>query len=123
METRFTSTKADAEIKDHGKILSDTKSVLENLAKDGNKLQARLTEVEQKLSKRGGAPGEQVQTKSIGDQFTDSQKRWRLGIRIVPWCCWRVGSRNCGDSSPAHRSRGVFRYSKKEEKAPDSLDG
>lgn len=73
-EIQAFATKADAEIKEHGKILTDTKSVLENLAKDGNKLQSRLTEVEQKLSKRGGAPGEQVQTKSIGEQFTESDQ-------------------------------------------------
>lgn len=72
-EIQAFATKADSEIKDHGKILSDTKAVLENLAKDGNKLQARLTEVEQKLSRRGGAPGEQ-RVKSVGEQFAESEE-------------------------------------------------
>lgn len=73
-EIQAFATKAEAEIKDHGKILSDTKAVLENLAKDGNKLQARLSEVEKKLSRRGGAPGDEPQTKSIGEQFTESEQ-------------------------------------------------
>ncbi|WPX48168.1 phage major capsid protein [Pseudomonas sp. CCI1.1] len=61
--------KAGEEIKAHGKILDDTKTILDGLVKDGLGLQDRLNEVEQKLTRRG-APNEEG-TKSIGEQFTD----------------------------------------------------
>lgn len=63
--------KAAAEIKDHGKILGDTKAALDLLVKDGTALQARMIEVEQKLARRpGGGDGPAV--KSNGQLLTDT---------------------------------------------------
>ncbi|UXC37186.1 phage major capsid protein [Cupriavidus gilardii] len=64
--------KANAEIAETGKIAADTKSALELLAKDGNSLQARVLELEQKLARGiGGEDGDNGR-KSYGEQFTDS---------------------------------------------------
>lgn len=68
-EIKAFAEKAAAEIKDHGKILSDTKGALDSLVKDGTALQARMMEVEQKLARRAGG-GEQ-QEKSTGTLFTE----------------------------------------------------
>lgn len=65
-------TKANAEAKEHGAVLTETKDALKALSTEGTKLQARLGEVEQKLSRRGGAPGDQHQAKSLGEQITGS---------------------------------------------------
>ena len=61
--------KAGEEIKSHGKILDDTKTILDGLVKSGLDLQDRLNDVEQKLTRRSAANDEGV--KSIGEQFTD----------------------------------------------------
>lgn len=61
--------KAGEEIKSHGKILDDTKTILDGLVKSGLGLQDRLNDVEQKLARRTGAGEEAV--KSVGEQFTD----------------------------------------------------
>lgn len=61
--------KAGEEIKSHGKILDDTKTILDGLVKSGLGLQDRLNDVEQKLARRAGADEESV--KSVGEQFTD----------------------------------------------------
>jgi HK97 family phage major capsid protein len=61
--------KAGEEIKNHGKILDDTKTILDGLVKSGLGLQDRLNDVEQKLSRRTGA--EEEGEKSIGEQFTN----------------------------------------------------
>ena len=45
-EIKAFATKADGEIKEHGKILGETKSTLERLAQDGTGLQQRLLDVE-----------------------------------------------------------------------------
>lgn len=61
--------KAGEEIKSHGKILDDTKTILDGLTKSGLDLLDRLQDVEQKLARRGTASEEGA--KSIGEQFTD----------------------------------------------------
>lgn len=61
--------KAGEEIKSHGKILDDTKTILDGLTKSGLDLLDRLQDVEQKLARRGNASEEGA--KSIGEQFTD----------------------------------------------------
>lgn len=63
--------KANAEIKETGKVASDTKAALELLSKDGSELQARVLELEQKLARRGG-DDEEAGAKSYGEQFTES---------------------------------------------------
>ncbi len=62
--------KAQEEIKSTGKIATETKSALEQLAKEGTEVQARLSELEQKLARRG-AGSVDLEAKSIGAQFTD----------------------------------------------------
>lgn len=69
LDIKTFAEKAGEEIKSHGKILDDTKTILDGLVKSGLGLQDRLNEVEQKLSRRGAANDEGV--KSIGEQFTD----------------------------------------------------
>lgn len=78
-EIKAFATKADGEIKEHGKILGETKSTLERLAQEGTGLQQRLLDVEQKLARRagGGAP----EVKSLGEQFTDSAEFKALAAR------------------------------------------
>lgn len=61
--------KANDEIATHGKVLDDTKAALELLTKQGNEQQARLLDIEQKLTRRGGGEGDDA--KSIGEQLTD----------------------------------------------------
>ncbi|WP_312994223.1 phage major capsid protein [Achromobacter animicus] len=70
-EIKAFAEKASAEIKEHGKVLDDTKGILETLSKSGIALTERLVEVEQKLARRGAANDDQAQ-KSIGEQFTES---------------------------------------------------
>jgi HK97 family phage major capsid protein len=53
--------KAAGEIKANGQMAADTKGALELLAKQGNELQARLTELEQKGARRG-AEAEKAKT-------------------------------------------------------------
>ncbi|ARP89818.1 phage major capsid protein [Bordetella genomosp. 9] len=62
--------KATSEISATGKVANDTKAAIELLAKSGNDLTARLSEVEQKLA-RGNYGGEEA-VKSYGEQLTDS---------------------------------------------------
>lgn len=69
-EIKSFAEKAAAEIKDHGKILTDTKGALELLVKDGTELQSRMMAVEQKLARRTG--GGDAQEKSTGALFTDT---------------------------------------------------
>lgn len=63
--------KATQEIKTTGQVAADTKTALEKLSTEGMEVQARLTELEQKLARRG-AGGSEFDAKSIGSQFTDS---------------------------------------------------
>jgi HK97 family phage major capsid protein len=62
--------KASAEIKNLGTVSTETKSALEKLSESGNDLMARMQDVEQKLARRPG--GDEVQVKSLGQSFTDS---------------------------------------------------
>ena len=78
-EIKSFATKADGEIKEHGKILGETKSALERLAQEGTGLQQRLLDVEQKLARRAGS-GE-PETKSLGEQFTESAEFKALAAR------------------------------------------
>jgi HK97 family phage major capsid protein len=71
-EIKAFAEKAGQEIKDHGKILDETKTILEGLSKSGLALQDRLQEVEQKLSRRGGA-NDPAGAKSIGEEFTEQE--------------------------------------------------
>lgn len=70
-EIKAFAEKASEEIKQHGKILDDTKTVLDGLVKSGLGLQDRLQEVEQKLARRFSA-NDPAGAKSIGEQFSES---------------------------------------------------
>ncbi|MCO7558072.1 phage major capsid protein, partial [Metapseudomonas otitidis] len=69
-EIKAFAEKASQEIKDHGKILDETKAVLEGLSKSGLALQDRLQEVEQKLARRFSA-NDPAGAKSLGEQFCE----------------------------------------------------
>lgn len=79
--------KASQEIKEHGTMLADTKTVLEGLAKDGLALQDRLQDLEQKLARRGGG-ADPEELKSIGqklvegDEFKSMAERGRGIVRM-----------------------------------------
>jgi HK97 family phage major capsid protein len=70
-EIKAFAEKASQEIKEHGTILADTKTVLDGLVKDGLGLQDRLNEIEQKMARRFAAndPSDQ---KSFGEQLAES---------------------------------------------------
>lgn len=71
VEIQAFAEKADQEIKDHGKILTDTKGALDKVLSESGALAARLLELEQKSVRR---PGQPEQRKSIGQQFTESDR-------------------------------------------------
>lgn len=70
-EIKAFAEKANKEIKEHGTILTETKTILDGLVKDGLSLQDRFQDIEQKLARRFAAndPSEQ---KSVGEQLSDS---------------------------------------------------
>ncbi|WP_308582520.1 phage major capsid protein [uncultured Pseudomonas sp.] len=70
-EIKAFAEKANNEIKQHGTILAETKTVLDGLVKDGLGLQDRLQDIEQKMARRFAAndPSEQ---KSVGEQLSES---------------------------------------------------
>lgn len=71
-EIKAFAEKASQEIKEHGTILADTKTVLEGLVKDGLGLQDRLQDIEQKMARRFASndPNDQ---KSAGEQLAESE--------------------------------------------------
>lgn len=70
-EIKAFAEKANKEIKEHGTILSDTKTVLDGLVKDGLGLQDRLQDIEQKLARRFAA-NDPTDAKSVGEELSDS---------------------------------------------------
>ncbi|CEL28699.1 phage major capsid protein [Pseudomonas fluorescens] len=70
-EIKAFAEKANKEIKEHGTILTETKTILDGLVKDGLTLQDRFQDIEQKLARRFSAndPSEQ---KSVGEQLSES---------------------------------------------------
>lgn len=67
-EIKSFAEKASAEIKDHGKILDETKSALEKLTEGGSEMSDRLVAVEQKLARRSFGGSDR---KSIGEEFVE----------------------------------------------------
>ena len=63
--------KATAEIKNLGKVTTETTAALMKLSEGGVELQDRLLEVEQKLARRGNQDGPVV--KSVGTMFSESE--------------------------------------------------
>ncbi|VVM38093.1 hypothetical protein PS619_00136 [Pseudomonas fluorescens] len=70
-EIKAFAEKASQEIKDHGTILTETKTVLDGLVKNGLGLQDRLQDIEQKLARRFSA-NDPSEHKSVGEQLSDS---------------------------------------------------
>lgn len=70
-EIKAFAEKANKEIKEHGTILTETKTILDGLVNDGLALQDRFQDIEQKLARRFAAndPSEQ---KSVGEQLSES---------------------------------------------------
>jgi len=79
-EIKAFAEKASQEIKEHGKILDDTKTVLDGLAKSGLALQDRLQDVEQKLGRRFSA-NDPMDEKSLGEQLTETEDFQSLSTR------------------------------------------
>ena len=71
-EIKAFAEKANKEIKEHGTILADTKTVLDGLVKDGLGLQDRLQDIEQKLARRFAA-NDPTDSKSVGEELSDSE--------------------------------------------------
>jgi hypothetical protein len=116
-EIKSFAEKASAEIKANGTMAAETKTALEKIAGDASGLQARLMDVEQKLARRGGS-SDGPATKSIGEQFTDSESfkslqgvdkgRARLKVKAVT----TITSATTGTAASATRSgRPAFRGS------------
>lgn len=71
-EIKAFAEKASQEIKEHGTILNDTKTVLDGLVKDGLGLQDRLQDLEQKMARRFAA-NDPVELKSAGEELSESE--------------------------------------------------
>lgn len=83
-ELSKTAENAFAEVKNHGKLLDETKAAADKLllehtvlTKEKNDLQARMTTLEQEVTKRRGDDGVDA-TKSVGERLTDDAdfKAW-----------------------------------------------
>jgi len=79
-EIKAFAEKASAEIKEHGTILADTKTILDGLVKGGLGLQDRLQDVEQKLARRFSA-NDPTDQKSAGEELSDSEDFQALQTR------------------------------------------
>lgn len=79
-EIKAFAEKASQEIKEHGTILTDTKTILDGLVKDGLGLQDRLQDLEQKMSRRFAA-NDPVEQKSAGEELSDSDDFQALQTR------------------------------------------
>ena len=71
-EVKTFAEKADVEIKKNGKLTEETKAASDKALSEMNTISARLTEVEQKIVRRGGEG--QAEHKSIGQTFVDSEQ-------------------------------------------------
>lgn len=70
-EIKLFAEKANKEIKEHGTILTETKTILDGLVKDGLALQDRFQDIEQKLARRFAA-NDPTEQKSVGEQLSES---------------------------------------------------
>lgn len=79
-EIKAFAEKASAEIKEHGTILTETKTVLDGLVKNGLGLQDRLQDIEQKLARRFAA-NDPTDQKSAGEELSESEDFQALQTR------------------------------------------
>ncbi|WP_325435162.1 phage major capsid protein [Pseudomonas nitroreducens] len=116
-EIKTFAEKASQEIKDHGRILDETKTVLEGLSASGLKFQDRLQDLEQKLARRFSA-NDQSDLKSLGEQFTDTdgfkslsenqRGTSRLRLKAVTnITSSTTGTGGVGDAIQPHRVQGI----------------
>src|SRR4051812_476352 len=110
------ATKAKSEIDTHGRMLDETKSALEKIAGEGSRLQTRLTDVEQKLARRGGQSDHYEQPVSAkfvaGDEFKALQARGkgsaRLSVKTVTSITSATsGTGGVGDAIRPNRTPGI----------------
>ena len=117
-EIKTFAEKASAEIKDHGKVLDETKSALEKLSGAGVELQDRLLAVEQKLARRGSGDALAFAGKSAGQEFVESdefktfQKSGRGSARFnlkssATITSLTTGDGGVGDGIAPHRLPGI----------------
>lgn len=111
--------KATAEIKATGAMATETKAALDAIVKESTGLQARLTDVEQKLARRGGGSGEPA-AKSLGEQFTETESfkalaagggkgRARLATKAVTTITSATtGTGGVGDAIRPNRLTGII---------------
>lgn len=79
-EIKAFAEKASQEIKEHGTILADTKTILDGLVKDGLGLQDRLQDIEQKMARRFAA-NDPIDQKSAGEELAESDDFQALQTR------------------------------------------
>ncbi len=79
-EIKAFAEKASAEIKEHGTILTETKTILDGLVKNGLGLQDRLQDIEQKLARRFAA-NDPTEQKSAGEELSESEEFQNLQTR------------------------------------------
>lgn len=92
-EVKSFAEKSQTEIKNLGKVTDETKAAADKALTDMGGISARLTEVEQKIARRGSGGGSGAEHKSIGQIVIDSDEvkaaaaqgdRWKgsLGIEV-----------------------------------------
>lgn len=116
-EIKAFAEKASQEIKDHGRVLDETKTMLEGLSASGLKFQDRLQDLEQKLARRFSA-NDPADFKSIGEQLTDTDgfkslsenqrgvSRLRLKA-VANITSATTGTGGVGDAIQPHRVPGI----------------
>ncbi|WP_448681375.1 phage major capsid protein [Pseudomonas nicosulfuronedens] len=116
-EIKAFAEKASQEIKEHGRVLDETKTMLEGLSASGLKFQDRLQDLEQKLARRFSA-NDPADFKSIGEQLTDTDgfkslsenqrgvSRLRLKA-VTNITSATTGTGGVGDAIQPHRVPGI----------------
>lgn len=116
-EIKAFAEKASQEIKEHGRVLDETKTMLEGLSASGLKFQDRLQDLEQKLARRFSA-NDPSDAKSLGEQFTDTEgfkslsenqrgaSRMRLKA-VTNITSATTGTGGVGDAIQPHRVPGI----------------
>lgn len=105
-EIKAFAKKAADEIKEHGTILAETKTILDGLVKDGLGLQDRLQEIEQKMARRFSA-NDPVDFKSAGEELTECddfkslQTRGRGIVRVGRKAVTNITSSTTGTGASA----------------------
>ena len=73
-ETKRFAEEAQKEIKAFGSLSQETKTKADDALTKLGETQARLADIEQKLARRGGRDGGEVETKSLGEWVVDNDR-------------------------------------------------